>query len=167
MRFLRQKGLKKRMDIARSIFRLHLYPMSQVFRWPLRVYFEDTDAAGIVYYANYLKFMERARTEWLRALGLPHASLQQSDHGVLIVESLQVKYLHPAQLEEELVVTARIQTVRKATLELEQTVLRETPSGSTRTLVYSTIRLAYVDCATKNPKRMPAALAALLHNQLA
>ncbi|MFM2399302.1 MAG: hypothetical protein RL341_1459 [Pseudomonadota bacterium] len=131
----------------------------------MRVYFEDTDAAGIVYYANYLKFMERARTEWLRALGLPHASLKESDNGVLVVESLQIKYLQPARLEEELVVTARIQSVRKATLELAQQVLRENPHGQAFTLVQSSIRLAYVDCATLNPKRMPARLAALLQAQ--
>jgi acyl-CoA thioester hydrolase len=140
--------------------------MTKEFRWPLRVYFEDTDAAGIVYYANYLKFMERARTEWLRSLGLPHASLQESDNGVLVVESLEVKYLHPAQLEEELVVTARIQSVRKATVELAQSVMRQTSSELTRTLVHSTIRLAYVDCTSKYPKRMPTPLIALLQAQL-
>jgi acyl-CoA thioester hydrolase len=140
--------------------------MSNVFYWPVRVYFEDTDAAGIVYYANYLKFMERARTEWLRALGLPHSSLQASDNGVLVVESLTVKYLHPARLEEELVVTARIQSVRKATLELEQSVMRETANAQARTLVYSTIRLGYVDCSTHKPKRMPPALNTLLLRQL-
>jgi acyl-CoA thioester hydrolase len=140
--------------------------MNNVFYWPVRVYFEDTDAAGIVYYANYLKFMERARTEWLRALGLPHASLKESDNGVLVVESLTVKYLHPARLEEELVVTARIQSVRKATLELEQSVMRETANAQARTLVYSTIRLGYVDCNTHKPKRMPPALNTLLLRQL-
>jgi acyl-CoA thioester hydrolase len=129
------------------------------------VYFEDTDAAGIVYYANYLKFMERCRTEWLRALGLPHASLKEADNGVLIVESMEVKYLQPARLEEELVVTARIQSVRKATLELAQQVVRENPQGQAFTLVQSSIRLAYVDCATLKPKRMPARLATLLQAQ--
>ncbi|MGL4573398.1 MAG: tol-pal system-associated acyl-CoA thioesterase [Burkholderiaceae bacterium] len=139
--------------------------MQKEFRWPMRVYFEDTDAAGIVYYANYLKFMERCRTEWLRALGLPHASLKEADNGVLVVESLEIKYLQPARLEEELVVTARIQSVRKATVELAQHVLRENPQGQASLLVQSSIRLAYVDCASLNPKRMPQQLATLLQMQ--
>jgi acyl-CoA thioester hydrolase len=145
--------------------KVKLSNMQKEFRHRMRVYFEDTDAAGIVYYANYLKFMERARTEWLRALGLPHASLQSTDQGVLVVESLQIKYLQPARLEEELVVTARIQSVRKATVELAQSVVRENPHGQALTLVHSNIRLAYVDCATLNPKRMPEHLAALLQAQ--
>jgi acyl-CoA thioester hydrolase len=140
--------------------------MQAEFQWPVRVYFEDTDAAGIVYYANYLKFMERARTEWLRNLGLPHASLRDADNGVLVVQSLSVKYLQPARLEEELVVTARLQSVGKATVELQQTVQRAGPQAASLLLVSSTIRLAYVDCALLQPKRMPATLYDLLQSQL-
>jgi acyl-CoA thioester hydrolase len=138
--------------------------MQPPFCYILRVYFEDTDAAGIVYYANYLKFMERARTEWLRALRLPHASLRALDNGVLVVQSLSIKYLQPARLEEELAVTACIQSVGKATVVLKQTVLRHQPVS--QLLVSSTVRLAYVDCTTLAPKRMPSTLSHLLQAQL-
>jgi len=72
---------------------------TKTFTWPVRVYWEDTDAGGIVFYANYLKYFERARTEWLRALGVAQSQLQQSQGRIFVVSRVQLKYLHPAGLD--------------------------------------------------------------------
>ena len=77
-----------------------------VFTWPVRVYWEDTDAGGIVFYANYLKFFERARTEWLRSLGVAQSTLKETAGGMFIVSETSVRYLAPARLDDELSVTA-------------------------------------------------------------
>ncbi len=99
-------------------------PPETVHRHPVRVYYEDTDAAGIVYYANYLKFVERARTEWLRALGLDHRTLAER-HGVrFAVRRCVVDYRRPAQLDDLLTVETRVVAVSGARLVLDQRVLR-------------------------------------------
>lgn len=93
--------------------------------FPLRVYYEDTDAGGIVYYANYLKFIERGRTEALLSLGLSQTSLRER-HGVLfVVREVHARYLGSARLEDQLVVTTRLGPVAGARLEMEQAVLRD------------------------------------------
>ncbi|MEY4018379.1 MAG: Acyl-CoA thioester hydrolase YbgC, partial [Pseudomonadota bacterium] len=78
----------------------------QAFEHPVRVYWEDTDAGGIVFYANYLKFFERARTEWLRALGIGQQSLREETGGMFVVSETQVKYLQSAKLDDLLRITA-------------------------------------------------------------
>jgi acyl-CoA thioester hydrolase len=91
---------------------------------PVRVYWEDTDAGGVVFYANYLKYFERARTEWLRAMGFGQHELLQS-HGVMfVVADTQVRYLRPAQLDDELQVSVRLQHKGRASLTIEQQALR-------------------------------------------
>ena len=100
-----------------------------MFSWNVRVYFEDTDAAGIVYYANYLKFMERARTEWLRSLGFDHASLREQSGIIFVVTRLEAHYLRPARLDEELAVTVEPTRIGRAGLDLGQRVER-LPVGS-------------------------------------
>src|SRR5690349_5802137 len=77
---------------------------SKVFTWPVRVYWEDTDAGGIVFYANYLKFFERARTEWLRSLGIEQRELRASTGGIFVVGETSVRYHRPARLDDELLV---------------------------------------------------------------
>ena len=79
------------------------------FAWPVRIYWEDTDAGGIVFYANYLKFFERARTEWLRSLGLGQQHLREQNGGMFVVTDARVRYLRPARLDDELLVTAELQ----------------------------------------------------------
>jgi acyl-CoA thioester hydrolase len=85
--------------------------MSRLFgedwRWPVRVYWEDTDAGGVVYYANYLKFMERARTEWLRSLGVSQSSLERERGVLFMVLHVEVDYRSPARLDDELIVSCR------------------------------------------------------------
>ncbi|HTJ96497.1 MAG TPA: tol-pal system-associated acyl-CoA thioesterase [Rhodocyclaceae bacterium] len=94
------------------------------FILPVRVYYEDTDAAGVVYYANYLRFIERARTDWLRSLGVDQSSLLET-HGVAFaVRSLEAEYLKPARLDDELLVRSSIEELSRAQLIFKQDVLR-------------------------------------------
>jgi acyl-CoA thioester hydrolase len=95
------------------------------FTWPVRVYYEDTDAGGVVYYANYLKFMERARTEWLRALGVEQDQLRENEGLLLMVHSLSVRYRKPAKFNEALLVSVQMKHLGKAKVTLTQQVLRQ------------------------------------------
>jgi len=94
------------------------------FVWPVRVYYEDTDAGGVVFYANYLKFFERARTEMLRAMGYEQDELMANEGVIFVVRSVQVDYLSPARFNELLHVSARISLAKKASLTFEQTITR-------------------------------------------
>jgi len=94
------------------------------FSWPIRVYYEDTDSGGVVYYANYLKFMERARTEMLRSMGFEQDQLIEEQGVIFAVHSLSVQYKKPAVFNDELVVKSKIIDCRRASLNFSQTVLR-------------------------------------------
>lgn len=96
--------------------------LAQGFDWPVRVYYEDTDAAGIVYHANYLRFMERARTEWLRALGFEQDALRLEYGVVFVITGSDVAYLRAARFNEELVVRSRLQRVRRASFSFLQEI---------------------------------------------
>jgi len=95
-----------------------------MFAWPVRVYYEDTDNGGVVYYANYLKFMERARTEWLRSLGVEQDELREHDGVIFAVRSVTVDYLQPARFNDVLWVTAAIEEQGRASLVFTQYVVR-------------------------------------------
>ena len=120
------------------------------FLHPLRIYWEDTDAGGVVFYANYLKFFERARTEWLRALGFGQQQMRSEQGLMFVVTDAQVRYLQPARLDEELSITVTLAEVARATLTLAQAALR----GPTL-LADSRITLACVEASTFRPKRLP------------
>ena len=94
------------------------------FLWPTRVYYEDTDSGGVVYYANYLKFMERARTEWLRHLGFEQDELIQKEAVIFVVRAVQVDYLLPARFNDELSVSAKLIEHSRASLTIEQGITR-------------------------------------------
>lgn len=94
------------------------------FLWPVRVYYEDTDSGGVVYYANYLRFMERARTEWLRQLGFEQDELIQKEAVIFAVRSVQVDYLLPARFNDELSVSANLIEQGRASLTIEQSITR-------------------------------------------
>jgi len=96
-----------------------------VFRWPVRVYYEDTDAAGLVYYANYLKYIERARTEFLRALGFEQDALTREYGVVFVVRRLVMDYLIAARFNEMLTATVELKRTRRASMEFTQSVVRE------------------------------------------
>ncbi|MBA2963482.1 tol-pal system-associated acyl-CoA thioesterase [Ramlibacter sp. MAH-25] len=123
------------------------------FAFPVRIYWEDTDAGGIVFYANYLKFFERARTEWLRSLGIEQRRLRETTGGMFIVADTALRYLQPARLDDELLVTAALQEAGRATLTLSQQALRQ-PGGEL--LAEGTIRIGWVDASTLRPARIPS-----------
>ncbi|MDK2779367.1 MAG: tol-pal system-associated acyl-CoA thioesterase [Pseudomonadota bacterium] len=126
------------------------------FRWPVRVYFEDTDAGGIVYYANYFRFLERARTEWLRALGYSQESLR-SDDILFVVREVRARYLRPARLDDELTLTVRVESSRKASLVLAQEVLRRNEQGEEECLVQADISIACMNHGGR-PQGIPAVI---------
>lgn len=124
------------------------------FVLPVRVYYEDTDAGGVVYYANYLKFMERARTEWLRAIGFDQALLREQTGVIFAVRSVAADYLRPARLDDRLEVLARVEEQRPARLRFHQEIRRDG-----EVLCSGRVTIASVDAATLRPTRIPAALA--------
>ncbi|RMG49795.1 MAG: tol-pal system-associated acyl-CoA thioesterase [Gammaproteobacteria bacterium] len=126
--------------------------MSTGFEWPVRVYFEDTDTAGVVYYANYLKFMERARTEWLRSLGFEQDVLMEQYGIVFAVRRAAVDYLAPARFNDRLVVDCRIERAGRASIEFEQRVRR---AGEEAPLVTGRIKLACIDMHGLRPAPIP------------
>jgi acyl-CoA thioester hydrolase len=129
--------------------------MSQTeFRFPIRVYYEDTDAAGIVYHANYIKFMERARTEWLRALGFDQRAIAR-EHGIaFVVRSANVEFLRPARFNDQLFATCALQRLGWASVEFRQMVIDE--HG---TLISTgDIRVGSVNFHRMQPQRMPEAI---------
>jgi len=125
------------------------------FTIPVRVYWEDTDAGGVVYYANYLKFMERARSEWLRALGIDQERLQREERLQFVVVEANVRYHRPARFDDELVVSVTLGTLRGASVEMGQEVRRDG-----ELLVSATVRAACIDADTLKPRPLPKRLAA-------
>jgi acyl-CoA thioester hydrolase len=131
--------------------------MSQTpFGFPLRVYWEDTDAGGIVFYANYLKFFERARTEWLRALGFGQQGLKTEVGGMFVVSETAVKYHQPARLDDRLWVTAALAQGGRASLVIAQQAWLQCEGATDTLLTEGTIRLGWVDSHTLKPGRIPA-----------
>ena len=120
------------------------------FRQPVRVYWEDTDAGGVVFYANYLKFFERARTEWLRARGIGQQALREDTGAIFVVTDTQLRYLAPARLDDLLDVTVRVAEAGRASFALEQQALRH---GTL--LAEGRIRIGCVDATTLRPRRIP------------
>jgi len=131
--------------------------MTAPFVFPIRIYWEDTDAGGIVFYANYLKFFERARTEWLRSLGIQQQSLKEQSGGMFVVSETQIKYFSPARLDDLLEVTAQTAEAGRASLVLAQQAWL-TLDGERKLLAEGTIRIGWVDCNTLKPGRIPAAI---------
>ena len=130
------------------------------FQFPIRVYWEDTDAGGIVFYANYLKFMERGRTEWLRSLGVEQRKLREETGGQFVVSETRLKYHRPSRLDDELLVTADLEQLGTASLIIGQRVLSKTEQERTGApapvlLCEGTIRIGWVDAATLRPARIP------------
>lgn len=125
------------------------------FRWPVRVYWEDTDAGGIVFYANYLKFFERSRTEWLRSLGIEQHSLRETTGGMFVVTETSLRYHQPARLDDELIVTAALIEKGRASLIIGQSALLKSERAPAL-LCEGTIRIGWVDAASLKPARIPA-----------
>jgi acyl-CoA thioester hydrolase len=125
------------------------------FIWPLRVYYEDTDAGGVVYYANYLKFMERARTEWLRNKGFEQDRLLEQEGIIFAVRSVQVGYHHPARFNDALEVSASLTVKGRASLTFDQEVRR---TSDEQVLCSGSIKIACVAINNMRPTSIPQAL---------
>jgi acyl-CoA thioester hydrolase len=127
------------------------------FRHTLRVYWEDTDAGGVVFFANYLKFFERARTEWLRALGFGQERLRTDTGAVFVVADTSMRYLSPARLDDELAITVHIVDAGRASLNIAQQAWRRD-----ELLAEGRIRIGCVDAGTFKPRRIPNELLELI-----
>jgi len=123
--------------------------------WRVRVYWEDTDGGGVVYYANYLKFMERARTEWLRSMGHSQAELAEQYGFVFAVVEVKVNYRRPARLDDELTVSCLPVPEGKASIRFKQTVVRKNSDKGDETLADGEVRVACVDAKTFRPRALP------------
>ncbi len=133
------------------------------FYWPVRVYYEDTDNGGVVYYANYLKFMERARTEWLRVRGVEQDVLVEQEGLIFVVRSVQLDYLKPARFNQLLSVSASVAEVGKASLIFDQTINLITTEGndavkSDLLLCQGQIRVACLGVNSFKPRAIPASI---------
>ena len=128
------------------------------FEFPIRVYWEDTDAGGIVFYANYLKFFERARTEWLRAAGVEQHRLREETGLIFVVAATQLRYLAPARLDDLLTLTVEPQPAGKASLVVRQRALR-----ANTLLAEGEIRIGCVRAEDLKPQRLPDAVVAAIH----
>ncbi len=126
------------------------------FAWPVRVYYEDTDAQGLVYYANYFKFMERARTEWLRSLGIEQDVLMHKERRIFVVVDTKADFLEPARFNEELLVTAGLGNLTRASFMIEQNIFRNSLDGAL--LCRGTVRAARLNADTLKPVRVPVSL---------
>jgi len=124
-----------------------------VFQWSVRVYYEDTDSGGVVYYANYLRFLERARTEWMRSLGFEQDRLLAELGLLFAVRSVRIDYLRPARFNDRLDVTVDVGRRGRASLTLEQAVLRHGETGAP--LCTGTVRIACVEAETFRPLPIP------------
>jgi acyl-CoA thioester hydrolase len=128
-------------------------PSKQRFVWPVRVYYEDTDAAGIVYYANYLRYFERARTEWLRASGFEQTELATRHGVVFVVRSIAVDYLRPARFNDALDISVELDLVSASQISMLQRVVR-----GDDTLVEAVVRVVCVNLVAMKPVRIPKPL---------
>jgi acyl-CoA thioester hydrolase len=125
-------------------------PPAPRFCVPFRIYWEDTDAGGVVYYANYLKFMERCRTDWLRALGIDQLRLRADRQLQFAVVSVRVDFLRPAVLNDEVLVTAELERLSGATIVFKQRITR----GDVQ-LIDASARVACLDSGTLKPRPIP------------
>lgn len=130
-------------------------------QWGVRVYYEDTDAGGIVYYANYLKYLERARTELLRALGFEQRPLAEDTGIAFAVRALSAEYLRPAKLDDRLAIHTAVEDLGRAQVTFAQSVMR-THESMNETLLTATVRVACLDLARGKPTAMPNDLHAKL-----
>ena len=126
------------------------------FDFPVRVYWEDTDAGGIVFYANYLKFFERARTEWLRHLGVEQQALREATGGMFVVVETQLKYHKPAQLDDLLTVNASLLSSGRSSLVISQEAWRQ--AADPVLLCEGTIRIGWVQASSLRPERIPSSI---------
>lgn len=129
---------------------------TEPFAWPVRVYYEDTDAQGVVYYANYFRFMERARTEWLRALGVDQVAMMEDERRIFVVTETKAEFIVPARFNDQIIVTARLAGLTRATFDIEQNIYLDSLDGEL--LLRGGVRAAYLNADTLRPLRVPASI---------
>lgn len=139
--------------------------MNRTFSWPVRVYYEDTDAGGIVFYANYLKFFERARTEWLRHLGVNQHDLRETTGGMFVVSTSALNYLRPARLDDMLTISAELTQLSRASMTITQTAERADEALDVVQLCVGTIGIAWVNALTLRPERIPPHVVTVLQDR--
>lgn len=128
---------------------------SSEFILPVRVYYEDTDAGGVVYYANYLKFMERARTEWLRSLGVEQDAVAQRLNILFVVGEVSIRYRKPARFNEQIFVITAIKEMGKATITFNQGIWREKTGGERELLTEASVKVACISNTTWRATPIP------------
>lgn len=126
------------------------------FQWPIRVYYEDTDSGGVVYYANYLRFMERARTEWLRALGFEQDRLAREEGLLFAVRSASIEFLRPARFNDLLTVISGLQHCRRASLTFVHSIIR--PHEASQPCCTGEVKIACINAGTFRPQAIPDTL---------
>lgn len=125
------------------------------FEWPVRVYWEDTDAGGVVYHTSYIRFFERGRTEWLRRLGHSQARLAAESGLLFTVVDLATRFMQPARLDDELLVSTHVSELTGATVTFEQQISRPADGA---VLVSGSVRVACLDAQSFRPRRLPSSL---------
>ena len=130
--------------------------MTKPFALPVRVYYEDTDAQGVVYYANYFRFMERARTEWLRSLGVDQVAMMQEERRIFVVTETKAEFVAPARFSDVVIVTARLTGLSRVTFDIEQNIYLDSLDG--KLLLRGGVRAAYLNADTLRPTRIPASI---------
>ncbi len=130
----------------------------------IRVYYEDTDAGGVVYYANYLRFFERVRSDWLRARGVLHGALREQENGMFVVHQANLQCHRPARLEDDLRVDVAVRSHKRASMVLFQSAHRSHPEPDQKDelIASCTVTIAYLDCSTLRPKPFPQRLLGIL-----
>ncbi len=131
-----------------------------MFTWPVRVYYEDTDLGGVVYYANYLRFLERARTEWLRSLGCDQTELLEQRGLLFMITGVEIRYQKPARFNDLLCVTAELARRRRVSMRFAQTIYRD--DSQQERLVEASVDAACVEAASLSPRPIPEELLAAM-----
>jgi acyl-CoA thioester hydrolase len=123
----------------------------KTFSFPVRIYFEDTDSGGVVYHSNYLKFMERARTEWLRSVGIDQRHLKQQDHIMFVVHRIDIQYKLPARFNDDLIVKSELIEIGSSKIEFRQMIYR-----NDEMLIDASVDIACIDSEKFKPVRIPS-----------
>ena len=129
-------------------------PMQEPFVWKLRVYWEDTDAGGVIYHSRYLNFFERARTEWLRSLGVDQSHLLNEERRMFVVTETRAEFVSPARFNDQVVVTARLANLNRATFDIEQNIYLNSIDDTL--LLRGGVKAAFLNADTMRPMRVPA-----------
>ena len=134
--------------------------VGRIHHWPIRIYYEDTDSGGVVYHSNYLKFMERARTEWLRDFEIDQKALKDNLNLMFVVHEIDIKFARPAVFNDEIEVQTKLEKLGSVKIELEQKIFR-----SSELLIESRVVVASVNSMSMKPMRIPNEIKLLMENE--